>query len=628
MSNESENKLARRVDDKRAEVPLNWSEGTQAQPAAPVDVMIDIETLGTTPGSAILSIGAVVFGPDGLGDTFYAPILLQSCVAAGLTIDPNTIAWWMQQSDAARAAAFRPDADALAEVLEQFTCWFGLVDAERPWCHGATFDVPLLEVAYKACGLKAPWRFHAVRDTRTLYDLAGVKVNRAQGTHHNALDDAMAQADAAVKALQILRERASTCVISAESSTAGAAKGQLTDDQIDSHIIKSGVMDKAWPTQVALHAFARAIEAEVAGRCRAQGDITSLEGLTRYREYVLENEGGIEESSKGEYVKLADVERLLASTAVEQKEPGDLHNAIMNLREKSPYDRVRHESEYNAYKIGHRDARHAAAELANEYAASQAAPASPEHAQALTVWEGAMPESNGRSNFTAVLHRKDAEGFDIFTDGFQFARSEHPDRVRYEADFMRWLIGEREVKPELRDDCYDFDKHSGYVPPTKSAAPIAAAPAAPTDLSKRLRAKATQPFGPEDFALLTAAAEEIERYYGGMMAWKKTAQKKDADWNAERMARIDERCTARAMAPAAPEQDEVRDIENTLRECADALAYVAYNYDGSKLEDLAPNIVESTSPSTTALIAERRARAAIRSMKRQAISEGEKKGGV
>lgn len=88
----------------------------------------------------------------------------------------------------------------------------------------------------------------------------------------------------------------------------------------------------------------------------------------------------------------------------------------------------------------------------------------------LTVWEGAMPESNGRQNYTAVLHRKDSKGFDLFTDGFQFQRSEHPDRTRYEADFMRWLIGEREVKPELWDDCYDFDKHSGYVKPAATSA--------------------------------------------------------------------------------------------------------------------------------------------------------------
>lgn len=83
----------------------------------------------------------------------------------------------------------------------------------------------------------------------------------------------------------------------------------------------------------------------------------------------------------------------------------------------------------------------------------------------LSVWEGAMPESNGKSNFTAVLHRKDAEGFDIFTDGFTISRSEYPDRVRYEADKVRWIIGQRENRPELWDEGYDFDEHSGYVKP-------------------------------------------------------------------------------------------------------------------------------------------------------------------
>jgi len=168
------------------------------------DVMIDIETMGTTPGAAILSIGAVTFGRAGLGEIFYAPVLLQSCLDAGLHIDPETDAWWAKQSDAARAAAFRNDAAPLATVLEQFSNWFNLVRAERPWSQGANFDPPLLDAAYRACGMTPPWKYWNVRDTRTLYDLAGVKVDRSKGTHHNALDDARTQAEAAVKALNIL----------------------------------------------------------------------------------------------------------------------------------------------------------------------------------------------------------------------------------------------------------------------------------------------------------------------------------------------------------------------------------------------------------------------------------------
>lgn len=55
----------------------------------------------------------------------------------------------------------------------------------------------------------------------------------------------------------------------------------------------------------------------------------------------------------------------------------------------------------------------------------------------------------------------------------------------------------------------------------------------------------------------------------------------------------------------------VQDLIAVLRECADALAYIAYNYDGSKLEGLDPRISESTCAAKTALIAERSARAAI-----------------
>ena len=74
----------------------------------------------------------------------------------------------------------------------------------------------------------------------------------------------------------------------------------------------------------------------------------------------------------------------------------------------------------------------------------------------LAVWYGAMPESNGKSNFTVILYRKDGKVY----DGITIDRSEYPDRVRYEADRMRYLIGEISEEPDILD--YDADKHSGY----------------------------------------------------------------------------------------------------------------------------------------------------------------------
>lgn len=71
---------------------------------------------------------------------------------------------------------------------------------------------------------------------------------------------------------------------------------------------------------------------------------------------------------------------------------------------------------------------------------------------ALTVWYGSMRESNGRTNWTAILHCGD------MTRGFTIARSEYPHRVRYAADCVRFLIGELDTEPFILD--YDSDERT------------------------------------------------------------------------------------------------------------------------------------------------------------------------
>ncbi|HAT7514875.1 TPA: hypothetical protein JAV82_002651 [Kluyvera ascorbata] len=75
----------------------------------------------------------------------------------------------------------------------------------------------------------------------------------------------------------------------------------------------------------------------------------------------------------------------------------------------------------------------------------------------LSVWYGAMPETNGRENWTAMLHRKGAHPW----EGIMIDRSEYPGRALYEADRMRFLIGEIDVEPDIL--AYDSETHSGYV---------------------------------------------------------------------------------------------------------------------------------------------------------------------
>lgn len=85
----------------------------------------------------------------------------------------------------------------------------------------------------------------------------------------------------------------------------------------------------------------------------------------------------------------------------------------------------------------------------------------------LSVFYGKMPESNGKSNWTAILYRKnEGELFGGIGDGITIERSEYPDRVRYEADRLRYLIGDINEKPSILD--YDGNKHSGYVHPKEA----------------------------------------------------------------------------------------------------------------------------------------------------------------
>lgn len=86
----------------------------------------------------------------------------------------------------------------------------------------------------------------------------------------------------------------------------------------------------------------------------------------------------------------------------------------------------------------------------------------------LAVWFGPMPESNGKTNWTAILHRGD------ISEGYTIERSEHHDRVRYEADRVRWLIGELPELPFVLDYNADMLSPPGYVHPCDVAVPAPA----------------------------------------------------------------------------------------------------------------------------------------------------------
>jgi hypothetical protein len=187
----------------------------------PVNVMLDLETLGVSPGCKILSIGACAFalGLDNDSDNdsdndariytgskyFSINASTISQDAYGLKENQGTLDWWHTQPQSALDAT-TAGAVSVEEALERFTDWITSLNAPIIiWGNGASFDAPVLSAVYDAVGMKQPWSFRNERCYRTLAALGrqlGVLYTGPSAPAHIALSDAKAQAAYAERVLR------------------------------------------------------------------------------------------------------------------------------------------------------------------------------------------------------------------------------------------------------------------------------------------------------------------------------------------------------------------------------------------------------------------------------------------
>lgn len=224
-----------------------------------LNVSFDTETWGKRAGFDVRSVGACIFNPytgevpdknslanvegsqvfymacdnplrdhavtlQQLGKLSDSQVLKWDCNYRkyNLRRDPTTVDWWNGQSAEAQSA-FENPVD-LAIVLTKFSSWLkshGVNSKDqnsvRIWSHGAAFDPPIIEALYYAAFEDPkkesnffPWHYRAPRDTRTLFDLAGVGDHsewlkrHSWGTLHHALHDAIGQANAISAAIAVI----------------------------------------------------------------------------------------------------------------------------------------------------------------------------------------------------------------------------------------------------------------------------------------------------------------------------------------------------------------------------------------------------------------------------------------
>lgn len=159
------------------------------------DISVDIETLGTKPGSVVLSIGAVPFNLERVSSNglIVAPSIMEQLIV-GLEADVNTLAWWGKQSPEARE---RVRQTPTVEPLKALLMLQDLVEEcctsdVRVWMKGPSFDGVHLAALADAVGGELPWRYWQERCVRTICD--GVTEPERGDVQHCAYDDALHQA--------------------------------------------------------------------------------------------------------------------------------------------------------------------------------------------------------------------------------------------------------------------------------------------------------------------------------------------------------------------------------------------------------------------------------------------------
>lgn len=167
------------------------------------DFSIDCETLSTHPNAAVVSIGVVNFDRDTgkIGESLHILINVDDAIKHG-HVSGSTMSWWIAQGGDARSL-FDKKHDAERTNCHGALCRLkGFIakhsDRPRVWGNGSIADITWLDSLFNSAGagMKAPWEFWDVRDMRTTMDDADLDMKSIprEGTHHNAVDDALHQA--------------------------------------------------------------------------------------------------------------------------------------------------------------------------------------------------------------------------------------------------------------------------------------------------------------------------------------------------------------------------------------------------------------------------------------------------
>jgi hypothetical protein len=182
-----------------------------------VDIMTDIETLGTKADSTIIQISAIAFDiKTGMYISIFNQIADVSKNENPINVTGGTLQWWMNTNKELFNELLNGGDDSSEEVLRNFHKWItrfiNPVNGNKDiylWGNGILFDNKMIQHQMESLGLKYPIHYKNDRDVRTLLELTSAKTGLSESVikawhtkdnevEHNALDDVKFQIRLAV----------------------------------------------------------------------------------------------------------------------------------------------------------------------------------------------------------------------------------------------------------------------------------------------------------------------------------------------------------------------------------------------------------------------------------------------
>jgi DNA polymerase III epsilon subunit-like protein len=169
-----------------------------------MEVMLDFETMGSSPISAVVQIGAVQFRRTGeIISELLINVSLRDELEEGFKIDADTVMWWMGQENKTWMDGEKMDSEEAFIELNRF-----MQGAKLVWSH-STFDAPIFFYHNKVLDLQQSVRFTKFVDLRTVSMMTKGRLTipateRPAGAH-DALIDCRYQIEWLTKCRSVLK---------------------------------------------------------------------------------------------------------------------------------------------------------------------------------------------------------------------------------------------------------------------------------------------------------------------------------------------------------------------------------------------------------------------------------------